>query len=118
SHGSVLAPSARGGEVWQVGLAGDVSGGFYAPRTKPDRGPGQASQAARIARRSSAFRLAPPTSAPLTFGTAISSRALSGFTEPPYRSRMAWPSAPKRSDSRLRRKPCTSATSATDGTSP
>ena len=38
---------------------------------------------AAIARKSAAFRLAPPTSAPLTLATAISSAAFEGFTEPP-----------------------------------
>ena len=32
----------------------------------------------------SAFRDAPPTSAPSMFGIFISSAALSGFTDPPY----------------------------------
>ena len=36
-----------------------------------------------IARKSDAFRLAPPTSAPLTLATAISSAAFEGLTEPP-----------------------------------
>src|SRR6185369_8426219 len=40
-------------------------------------------QAAAIPRKSAAFRLAPPTRAPLTSGTAISSAAFEGFTEPP-----------------------------------
>lgn len=40
-------------------------------------------QAAAIARNSSAFRLAPPTSAPSTLATTISSRALAGLTDPP-----------------------------------
>ncbi len=34
-------------------------------------------------RKSDAFRLAPPTSAPFTSATPISSFALDGFTEPP-----------------------------------
>ena len=37
-----------------------------------------------MARKSSALRLAPPTSAPSTSGWDMSSAALSGFTEPPY----------------------------------
>ena len=37
-----------------------------------------------MARKSSALRLAPPTSAPSTSGWAMSSAAFSGFTEPPY----------------------------------
>jgi ribosomal protein S18 acetylase RimI-like enzyme len=36
-----------------------------------------------IARKSDAFRLAPPTSAPLTLATAINSAAFEGLTEPP-----------------------------------
>ena len=40
-------------------------------------------QPSAIARKSDAFRLAPPTSAPLTSATAINSAALEGFTEPP-----------------------------------
>ena len=39
--------------------------------------------AAIIPRKSSAFKLAPPTSAPSTLTTAISSAALDGLTEPP-----------------------------------
>jgi hypothetical protein len=39
--------------------------------------------ASAIPRKSPAFRLAPPTRAPLTLSTMRSSRALEGFTEPP-----------------------------------
>lgn len=38
---------------------------------------------AAIARNSDAFKLAPPTSAPLTSATPISSKAFDGLTEPP-----------------------------------
>ena len=40
-------------------------------------------RSAAMARKSAAFRLAPPTSAPFTSATAINSAALPGFTEPP-----------------------------------
>ncbi len=40
-------------------------------------------QATAIARKSAAFRLAPPTSAPSTLATDINSAAFDGFTEPP-----------------------------------
>jgi len=50
---------------------------------KRSRGCDWLGQPAAIARKSAAFRLAPPTSAPLTFATAINSLALDGFTEPP-----------------------------------
>ena len=48
-----------------------------------ERASGSSGQPAAIARKSAAFRLAPPTSAPLTLATAINSAALEGFTEPP-----------------------------------
>jgi hypothetical protein len=43
----------------------------------------QPPQARAMPRKSSALRLAPPTSAPSTLATPISSAAFDGFTEPP-----------------------------------
>src|SRR5215475_10376015 len=51
-------------------------------------------QAAAMAKNSPDLRLAPPTSAPSTFSTFISSPALAGLTEPPYRIRMPSPALP------------------------
>src|SRR6266481_1975581 len=59
--------------------------------------------------KSSAFKLAPPTSAPSMSGWASRSAAFSGFTDPPYWIRTApatW--GPARSRSRPRICPCTS----------
>ena len=44
---------------------------------------GRYTYARAMPRKSSAFRLAPPTSAPSTLGTCSSSRAFDGLTEPP-----------------------------------
>ncbi len=54
------------------------------PRSQPSEAGAQAAErAATIPPKSAALRLAPPTSAPSTFGTAKISAAFDGFTEPP-----------------------------------
>src|SRR5262249_50771735 len=69
----------------------------------PARRPAHA--AAMIFRNESAFRQAPPTSAPSMSGCAVSSAAFSGLTLPPYRTRTAAATAsPWETASRLRTK--------------
>ena len=64
-------------------------------------------QPAMIPKKSAAFKLAPPTSAPSIFGRANSSAALSGLTLPPYWMRTASP-APCSYSTRSRMKACAS----------
>ena len=46
-----------------------------------------------MARKLKVVRLAPPTKAPSTSGRAKIAAALSGLTDPPYKSRVAWATA-------------------------
>ena len=73
-------------------------------------------QPAAMPRKSSAFRLAPPTRAPSMFGCDSSSPAFEALTLPPYRIRTfsADPSL-YRSVSSLRRSACTSSACCGDG---
>ena len=71
---------------------------------------------AAMPRKSSAFRLAPPTSAPSMFGWASNSPALLAFTLPPYRIRtFAADRSLYRSTSSLRRSACTSSACSRSG---
>ena len=81
-----LGPVAEHRPSWVPGPAfgeprDDIGEGFR--WRKRARIPAPQRYAAAIPRKSSAFRLAPPTSAPSTFSTASSVAAFSPVTEPP-----------------------------------
>jgi len=78
--GLMLASLARQLERARELIADLLDDGPLAEDRSPEISP---HRARAIPRKSTALRLAPPTSAPLTLATAISSAAFDGLTEPP-----------------------------------
>src|SRR5215469_5312665 len=92
-------------------ISASVTNRWTISRTVVMRGYYPALAAPAIARKSSAFRLAPPISPPPTCGTASSEPAFAGLIEPPYKMRISCPAPPNWRISSSRMKACIVATS-------